>query len=279
MEQNKDFVLIYDADCPMCRWYTGEFVKHQLLSKNGREAYHQIGAYTQTKVDMQKAKNHIALLNKKTGQVTYGFDSLVAIVGARWQWIKTISTNKIIAPFFAAVYDFISYNRKVIAPSASRGYLDCIPEKNLVMRTIFIIICMLFVEITGGIYFSTWFSEKTYYSDLAMRESLLFVSQILFQGIMTFVFREKRVYDYLGHVAVVSAFGGLLLIPLHAGLLYIQYLGLQIDFLSAAGLGAVIMAMFIEHKRRVNLMGYHKALSYTWVLFRIILFFVIFKVG
>lgn len=278
MTPNKDLVIIYDADCPMCRWYTGKFVQHNLLAENGREPYQQIGPYTKTKIDMQKAKNHIALLNKSTGEVTYGYHSLVAILGSRWKWIKTLATTKIVAPVIGGIYNFISFNRKVIAPAPGRGYLDCIPEKSWVLRSLFMLFCLLIVEFTAGIYFSQWFTQFTRFNDIPLRESWLFISQIGFQALMALIAGEKRLYDYQGHVALVSAFGGLLLLPLHGGLLFMQAWGYDTTFLATAGLGAVLMAMFMEHKRRVGMMGYKKALSYTWVLFRIALFFVIFKV-
>jgi hypothetical protein len=87
----------------------------------------------------------------------------------------------------------------------------------------------------------------------------------------------RPVWAYLGQVAVVGVLGGLFLIPVHLGLLGMRRLGYDAGFLAAVGLGAALMLMFLEHKRRVDVFGYPKALSLTWLLFRVLLFFAIFR--
>lgn len=276
--QADDFRIIYDSDCPMCNWYTGTFINHGFLSENGREAYQNIGPYTKTCIDMNRARNHIALLNKKTGKITYGIDSLVEILSSRWKWIKTVATSFIVAPFLRFLYDFISYNRKVIAPSANRGFLSCIPDFNLTMRLLFILVCGLGIESWAGNYFSNYFDTNTRWNGFPLRETLLFISQLLFQGLVAIAFTDKKnTMDYLGHLSFVSLIGAFFLFVFHILLSVIPFQQDLILVLSSAGLGAVLMFMFIEHKRRIMLLGYPKVLSYSWVLFRIILFFVIFK--
>jgi hypothetical protein len=39
MEALKDHVLLYDQNCPLCRSYTGLFIKCGMLDGEGREAY------------------------------------------------------------------------------------------------------------------------------------------------------------------------------------------------------------------------------------------------
>jgi len=276
-KDNNDLVIIYDADCPMCRWYTGKFVQYNFLTPNGIEPYQQIGPFTKTQIDMQKARNHIALLNKKTGEVTYGVNSILTILGQRWKWIKTAANTKLIAPLLSVIYDFISFNRKIIAPAPRRSYLDCAPDLNLGYRLAFVFCAMLLVEFTAGAFFKQWFPTYTRYNTIHWRESILFISQIVFQGLFAILLKEKQKIEYISHVAVVAAYGGLLLVPMHFFLLGMAHFGLQTAFLAPAILGAVLMAMFMEHKRRINLMGYKPMLSYTWVLFRVVLFFLLFN--
>ncbi|MBS3913491.1 MAG: DUF393 domain-containing protein [Bacteroidetes bacterium] len=275
--KHKDLKIVYDADCPMCNWYTGQFVKHGFLEKEGREPYQNIGPYTKTQIDMDRARNHIALWNKETGKVTYGYESLVEILSQRWQWIKTVATSKVVAPFISMLYDFISYNRKVIAPSAPRGFLNCIPDRNIKMRVVFLVICMFAVEYTAGMYFARYFSGVTRYADLPFRESILFLSQLLFQGVLAWFWNRNMVWDYLGNVAFISVLGGMMMVGFYLVLQFLPIDTNTLQILVGAGLGAVVMFMFLEHNRRIKIGNFNKNLSYSWVIFRILLFFIIFR--
>jgi predicted DCC family thiol-disulfide oxidoreductase YuxK len=271
-----DLVIVYDAECPMCQWYTGEFVKTGLLSPNGREAYQKIGAYTKTQIDMKKARNHIALLNKNTGNVVYGYESLLEVLGQKWHWMKTIGATRFVAMFFSVVYDFISYNRKIIAPPKNR-FLTCIPDKNPRMRIAFMVLCLLVVEFTAGMYFSRYFGAYTRFAEIPWRESLLFVSQIGFMALFAALVGEKNLYDYLGHLSFVAFMGGIILLVFDIVFQSFSFMGIAISFLPFLGLGAVVMWMFMEHKKRLNAGGFKPILSYGWILFRVLLFFIIFK--
>lgn len=273
---NQDLLIIYDADCPMCNWYTGKFAEHGLLPEKGREAYQKIGPYTKTVINMDKARNHIALMDRTNGTITYGYDSLLEILGRKWAWIKKVGTLKIMRLFFTTLYDFISYNRKVIAP-AKNGFLTCVPDRNITMRFWFIFLAMILVEYTAGIYFTAHFPGVTRFEALPFRESILFVSQIAFLFILARLLREKNIYDYLGHVALISALGGLILLVFQLAISGMELAGIHQPMIPAMGLGAVVMWMFIEHKKRVHNFGFHPALSWIWLAFRILLFFLIFK--
>jgi hypothetical protein len=274
---NQDLIIIYDADCAMCRWYTGAFVSHGLLPENGREAYQQIGPFTKSKINMNKARNHIALFNKHSGQVIYGYESLAEILGSRWKGLKSLATHRIVAPLIGALYNFISYNRKVIVPSAPRGFLDCIPDRNWAYRISFLILAMLVTEFTAGIYFTHFFAGMTRFNQVLGRESILFTAQLLFQGGILWLLLKKGIYDYLGNLAMVSMLGGIGLLGIGAFVWIIGYFGFSTAVPAAAALGAILMFMFSEHKRRLKMLNLPAVLSWSWVAFRVLLYFIIFR--
>jgi hypothetical protein len=76
MANLSDHLILYDAECPMCRSYTRAFVKTGMLDNNGRAAYQQEQAVQACPmVNLQRAVNEIALVNRQTGEVTYGIES------------------------------------------------------------------------------------------------------------------------------------------------------------------------------------------------------------
>ncbi|MBL7811870.1 MAG: hypothetical protein JNL57_06565 [Bacteroidetes bacterium] len=268
----KNHIIIYDADCPLCRWYTGAFVKHGLLPADGREPYQHCGPNTRQVVDMARARNEIALLNKETGEVTYGYRSLSLILQQRWKWIRTATTHRILAPCISGLYSFISYNRKVMAPASGNGsYLECIPDRHWGYRIFFMAMCLLLVNAVVGAYFEYHLAAFGHHF-IPFREGVFFIAQLLFQFIAMRLLRQQNAYDYLAHVGIVSALGAIGLGIFGTVLQVMTELHLQTGFLPGAGLGAVMLWMFLEHKRRVDLLGLSPALSYTWLLFRICIY-------
>jgi predicted DCC family thiol-disulfide oxidoreductase YuxK len=113
----KNNILIYDCECPMCTIYSGAFIKTGMLDKNGRMPYHQITEPVKQLIDSNRSRNEIALVNIEKKEVIYGLDSLLHILGNSFPVIKTIFRFAPLYWLMKKVYSFISYNRKVIAPS------------------------------------------------------------------------------------------------------------------------------------------------------------------
>ena len=63
MKTLKDHVILYDAECPMCKVYTHAFTTSGMLDKTGRAPYQQIPESACPVVDRQRAVNEIALVN------------------------------------------------------------------------------------------------------------------------------------------------------------------------------------------------------------------------
>src|SRR5580698_2819025 len=76
----KNHTILYDADCPMCKAYTNAFTATGMLDPNGRAPYQHMPDFACPLIDHQRAVNEIALINKTTGQVTYGIESLFKII-------------------------------------------------------------------------------------------------------------------------------------------------------------------------------------------------------
>ena len=64
--------LYYDDDCPLCVAYTNWFVKLNFLKPEGRVPFSEI-ENTQTKnIDINRARNEIALINTQTEEIFTG---------------------------------------------------------------------------------------------------------------------------------------------------------------------------------------------------------------
>jgi hypothetical protein len=263
MKTLKDHTIFYDDECPMCNVYTKAFVKTGMLDKQGREPY-SLAVDTIAYVDWHKAKNEIALVNRKTHEVSYGIDAMLQVLIHRFPFLQLLKKNPLIEKALWQLYYFISYNRKVIAPgSVFEGKNTCAPDFNLAYRIVYIVL--------------TWFITSlilTRYAQLAeslvpasdfFREFIVCGGQLLFQGLILSFVKRDRVIHYLGNVMTISFAGSLALLPaflltsiIHTPWFYIGW------FI------VVVVIMFFEHLRRVSILELPWFVSATWVLYRLL---------
>lgn len=265
MRTLKDHLILYDAECPMCNLYTGAFVKAGMLDRNGRAAYQQ-AVTTCPQIDIQRAVNEIALVNRNTGEVTYGVKSLFTILGNAFPVAKPLFASRFFTACMRRLYAFISYNRRVIIPAGENAHTFAWqPAFHKKYRIAYLIVTWLVTATILAAYSGTiaaYIPQSGFY-----REFAFCGGQILFQGLVLLKVRKEAVWDYLGNMMTISLAGGLLLLPallLHAN-----------GILSAAGcVGwflAVAACMLLEHVRRTSLLKVGYIPTLTWVLYRILL--------
>ena len=280
MGTNENLVLIYDKDCPFCKWYTGLFVKYGFLNKNGRIPFDVAIENEHFIFDLETSKNKIALFNKMNNEVEYGIDSLLTVLNTKFKYIKTIGKLPIIYQFLNLFYSFISFNRKVIAPSKFKeicsGKVNCEPSKNYFWRIFFIIICGILVNYSTWIYFNQHL-EKYFIATFEWIDLIFFTSQFLFQYIIFKLLKQKNFYDYAGQIAFISFLGGILLLVFHFGLRILNEFKIDIEMLEPLCYGIVYMFMLMLHSKRIKMLKISAWMSVSWVLFRFIIYPFAFK--
>lgn len=267
-------VILYDAECPMCRLYTNAFVKTGMLDSDGRAAYqheHAINACPQ--VDIQRAVNEIALVNKETGEVVYGIQSLFKVLGTSFPVFKWLFTCRPFTAFMSKVYAFVSYNRRVIIPAPVNSYQFAVqPAFKLHYRLAYLVFawlvtaCILsgFTPLLRGVIPAGGF----------YREFVICGGQLLFQGLIVGLYQREKCWDYLGNMMTISLAGALLLVPALALKNYLSMggIGYSIYFMVVAGL------MFLEHLRRCRLLEIGWLPSVSWITYRLLVLWLLFKI-
>lgn len=287
MKTLENYTMVYDADCPLCMAYTGAFIRAKMLDSEGRIPYQQVGGEFVPGMDAERAKNEIALVNRETGEVKYGLDSLLAVIGNRFGWISTIAGAQPLKFFIQKLYNFISYNRKVIIPvggssvvskqSSGSMRFDCTPTFKFKYRLAYILVVWLLTSVTlvayskliGGFIPATNF----------VREFLICGGQVVFQAcVVGFLIPTharmdgKKLMDYLGNMMTVSFFGALLLLP--ALLVGIIFPGIH-GTVFLAYFMLVVGVMLYEHARRMKLLELGWWPSVSWVIYRFIVLFIV----
>lgn len=269
MKLLKDHVLLFDAQCPLCSAYSNTFVKAGMLDMDGREAYQEMAEATCIYIDKNKARNEIALVDKKNGTVYYGIDSIFKVISNSFPMLRAVFEC---APFYwlmKKVYAFISYNRKVIVPPKKTDD-TCVPDLNIKYRITYLLFTWLLSSViltNYATYLTGVIPASSFY-----REFVICGGQIVFQSVVMLFLAKKKLWDYLGNMMTVSFAASLvLLIVMGLGKLFLftNPTAYTLIFLFIAGL------MFLEHMRRMKRLGLNLLPSISWVIYRILVLIII----
>ncbi len=270
MKNNKNLIFFYDDQCPMCKLYSRWFVKAGLITEEGRQPFQNIFRFSQSKLDVLRAQNEIALLNKESGEVVYGIDSLFKLLQLKLPFLKCLFVFSPFKWLMKRIYFFISYNRKVIAP-ARKECDRCVPDFNFKYRILY----LLFAWVISS-FILTWFSFllKNYIPPTDFyREFLICGGQIIFQGMLIAVIARNKVWDYLGNMMTISLAASLIL-----GVYLIFSMLFMFPFTDEFNLGlffTIVALMFLEHYRRMKLLEISIMATLGWIVYRFIVLLII----
>ncbi|SNR16763.1 thiol-disulfide oxidoreductase DCC family protein [Tenacibaculum jejuense] len=273
MKTLNQHTLLYDTDCPLCNLYTRAFIKAKMLDTEGRKSFEKITSKEKSFVDIKRAVNEIALIDRENKQVTYGIDSLLKVIGNSFPIVEKIGNFKPIKYGLSKLYSLISYNRKVIIPSDKKESeeLECIPSFNVKYRLLFIVLGTLITSIT---LFQFSHIIQALPKASFIREIWLALGLIISQVVFVINKDSKTILNYVGNIITVSLMGCI-------GLFQLMLLNSMISFpqwLILFAFSGVVGFMFFEHKRRIKLLELPSYLSWTWIGYRVIILFFILNV-
>lgn len=271
----KPHYLLYDENCPLCHWYTRMFVKFGFIQVESRQSYQQAIQDDQLSFDKERAKSEIAFVREGEGTL-YGVDSMLKVISYKWKAVSYIGHFFLFYWMLQLLYRFISFNRKIIAPTVCGTECSCTPKFNLFWRIVFISFCGLITYILVGNYFN--FELKPYLNNEHFSlEFVLFIAQLIFQTIVFKLLKQRDLFTYLGHVSFISLLGALALGGAKVVLTLIESLNFQTGILAPFIFGVVVCLMLIEHYRRVKLLGLSSWLTVSLILFRILIYPLVFS--
>lgn len=270
MKALKNHLILFDAECPMCRMYTQVFVQSGMLENDGRTAYQEIPAKACPMLDRQRAVNEIALVNQDTGEVTYGVESLFKVFAASFPVLKPLFEFRPFIWLMSKIYAFISFNRRVIipAPLAANNF-ELQPTFKLHYRLAYLFVTWLLTAFVLSAY--ARLMPGLLPEGNVHREYMICGGQIFFQGAIISLIHKNKRWEYLGNMMTISFGGALLLLPLLilATLIDLHPLFSATWFMAVAGL------MLWEHIRRSKLLELGWLLTSSWVFYRILVLLLI----
>lgn len=241
-----DKTLIYDDDCPLCAAYTNAFVKAGILHK--RQPFSAASPELLHTINWQRSKNEIPLLDPATKQVWYGIDALLEILGGRFPWIKTVGRYTPVNYLLKKLYNFISYNRKVIvAIKGTPDKIDCTPAFNVFYRLLFMAVFMV-VSTCMLMPVHHLLQHIPFYTLSVTQLLSLHLAMIVINAAIACCLPKQAAFEYLGQVNMLSILTLLLTIPLIITNRYVP-VGAVVNY---SYLGLLLLVIFREYFRRMH---------------------------
>lgn len=210
MKTLENKALIYDSNCPLCCWYTDKFIQVGAMEKTGRISFNELNANDINKLDAHRSRHEIPLLDTQSGKVEYGIDGLTLILSNMFPFFKPVLLNETAKKIVKPLYNFISYNRRIIVPSkvTATKTIDCAPNFHFGWRLTLIACCMslYFLLITG---FNM--QLNIFHVNLFLVYPILHVAFIVF---MTKNNNKEKRWNALGDFSVTNLSTALLFVPL-----------------------------------------------------------------
>lgn len=118
--------FLYDDCCPLCRGYTAVFTG---LGWAERAPFSRVDQATLDDLDLDRARHFIPLHDPATGNVRYGMDAILGVVGESVPVLERIGRWRPVRAALEAFYWMVTYNRRHIVASAppASGF-DCAPD-------------------------------------------------------------------------------------------------------------------------------------------------------
>lgn len=243
-------ILIYDDNCPLCSWYAGQFVKFGLLPAEDRKAFSSLEDAYLSKIDFEKSRNEIPLLDTMSGKVLYGIDALLEILGRKMPWIKSTGNLQPVKWFLKKLYKLVSYNRKVIvARKCGPGSIDCSPDISYFYRFYFMALSFLFNTLMLFPLHETVLSSLSYYRISTSQLQAAHLAFVVVNCLLAFSFSKHKAFEYLGQVNMLALTVILLLIPL------MLIHTLVPEWCISIYLAATTAVIFKEYTRRMEYAG------------------------
>lgn len=245
-------LLIYDDNCPLCQWYSEQFVRFGFLSKEGRVPFSTLEEKYLLQINFERSRNEIPLLDTQTGEVIYGIDALLEILGAKIPFIKTIGKFKPVHWFLHKLYKFISYNRKVIvAVKCGPGAIDCAPDFNYGYRGLFMALFLLLNTVLLFPFHKIILSPLPFYHISIWQLQSAHLALVVMNCLLSLRFSWQKMFDYLGQVNMLALLTNLFLVPLFV---LVKLTGAY-PFIIMGWLSIVAIIIFKEYLRRMEYTG------------------------
>jgi hypothetical protein len=219
-----------------------------------------------SKVDPERFRNEMALIDKGEVKTKYGAEGIGFIFSAKSGLFRALFSRAWFKSLFAFLYKILASNRYIIALPKSNFQCDCHPVNVFQYKLAYIIITITISLILTALF---GFSLKGFFSGMssmkAAVEMLLIAGSgwVLQIGLALMIMRKNAV-DYIGHLGSTMVVGLLILVP---SILIEILFHLNIYWIAALSVTISSGTMLYLHIHRVRALQLSAFWNFSWFAF------------
>lgn len=258
--------IVYDGACPLCVSLHSFVTRRGILPSEKLSSWYDLPPAQQLRVDPDRFRNEMALIDLQGGVTMYGPEALEYIFAGKYAWVRRLFRLPGVRPLAGFVYRVIGANRYQIAdPDPAVPACTCAPDRPLGLRLWYIAWCLLWaIGITAG--FGAGLAQ--YFSAISPAEAALQMLLIVGSGwglqfLIAAALRGKRLHDYPEHLATIMRKGVMILLPATVLMAVLPATPVWIPIVSVL-LSSIRMSL--QHYRRSRAIGHSAAWTTLWLL-------------
>lgn len=264
MKSLENKLIVYDSNCRVCTSLRSIILLITSIPAGKTIAYRALPADLQKKVDLNRFRNEMALIDTTEDTSLYGAEGVMVIFNACWPWFRILMRFSVFRFLFRHFYKTIAFNRYVIAPPDDLINCDCYPETNARYRAGYMAVCIAGAVLLTGLFGA---SVSGLYNIPAVTGAghmlLIAGTGWLFQLLIAYFTSGRQFIDYAGHWATIM-FAGVL--PLLISGLILPLMHAPSVVLPCISVGISFPLMLYMHIRRARFIGVSQWLTVFWVI-------------
>lgn len=258
--------IIYDGNCGLCLKSKLLLTKMGILSESRCLNYHELDSRLKSKVDADRFRFEMALVDEGTGETLYGLEGILSIFSQKVSGLSMIKPGGWMFSFLEFFYHTISYNRFFLFPKKKVFACDCDPPFEYTYFWRWIGICLMFAL---GVSFLLGYVSANFFgmspTDLGAKTLLIvgfgWLTQII---ISRFLMTDTNFRDYSQHLALIALVGVLILLPTILLSFFVSKIILGPLLIVTIALSSGIMSLM--HFKRVGFLSLSQGWTVTWFL-------------
>ena len=210
-------LIIYDGSCGLCTSLKEKVQKFGWFPEEKIVAYQKLDPQLREKVDPNRFKNEMALIDLTGERTQYGAEGIAYLFAGKWGLVRALLKVPGFYPLYHLIYRIVAYNRFAISnPNFNLIRCSgCEPEVPTKFRLAYYGICLTLATLIT-LLFGASLSE--YFDGISQIEGagwmlLMAGTGWIVQGIMALLFMKDRTADYLSHLGTTMVVGVAILLP------------------------------------------------------------------
>lgn len=265
MKTLENKLIIYDSNCKVCSSLRDVVLKITPIREEKVKAYMELSPELSSKVDSDKFKNVMALIDTDGGETIYGAEGIAYVFSSQLKALDFLLRFKPFYYLFTRFYKIQAYNRYIIATPKSNFKCDCFPDRVVRYRVAYIVITLLISVILTSLFGISLrsFFIGTSPVEASIQMLLMAGTGWILQIILAMLLLKEKALDYIGHLGSIMVVGLLILVP---SILFHFITGIENIYLPALSVLLSSGYMLYLHIHRTKYLEISQWWTLSWFL-------------